>query len=67
MLESIATVLDSELTTMRQLDTRAPIDELKRMSEVNPTFGVAFRTLTERKVQADDLLAWLRQHQKLRH
>lgn len=66
MLQSIASVLDIELTTLRKLDTRAPLDDLKRISEANPTFGVALRTLIERKVEADDLLAWLRQHEKAR-
>ena len=49
MLEKIAEVLDSELTTLRRLDTRAPVDDLKRLSETDPTFGIAFRTLVDRK------------------
>ena len=66
MLQGIAAVLDSEFTTLRQLDTRVPIDELKRMSDANPTFGTALRVLTERKVEADDLLEWLTQHKRVR-
>jgi len=64
MLEKIAVVLDSELTTLRRLDTRAPVEDLKRMSETDPTFGVAFRTLVERKVDPEDLLAWVQGHPK---
>ena len=64
ILEKIADVLDSELTTLRKLDTRAPVDELKRMSEADPTFGIAFRTLVERKVDPEDLLAWVQGHRK---
>lgn len=64
MLEKIADVLDSELTTLRKLDTRAPVDDLKRLSEADPTFGVAFRTLVERKVDPEDLLAWVQAHPK---
>jgi transcriptional regulator with XRE-family HTH domain len=64
MLEKIANVLDSELTTLRKLDTRAPVDDLKRLSEADPTFGVAFRTLVERKVDPEDLLAWVQGHPK---
>jgi transcriptional regulator with XRE-family HTH domain len=37
MLEKIADVLDCELTTLRKLDTRAPVDDLKRLSEADPT------------------------------
>jgi transcriptional regulator with XRE-family HTH domain len=64
MLEKIAEVLDSELTTLRRLDTRAPVDDLKRMSETDPTFGIAFRTLIERKVDPQELLAWVQGHPK---
>jgi len=64
MLEKIADVLGSELTTLRKLDTRAPVDDLKRLSEADPTFGVAFRTLVERKVDPEDLLAWVQGHPK---
>lgn len=64
MFEKIAEVLDSELTTLRRLDTRTPVDGLKRMSEKDPTFGLAFRTLVERKVDAQDLLAWVQAHPK---
>lgn len=64
MLEKIAGVLDSELTTLRKLDTRAPVDELKRLSESDPTFGVAFRTLVERKIDPEDLLAWVQARPK---
>ena len=64
MLEKIAEVLDSELTTLRRLDTRTPVDDLKRLSENDPTFGLAFRTLVERKVDPSDLLAWVQGHPK---
>lgn len=64
MLERIAEVLDSELTTLRRLDTRAPVDDLKRLTETNPTFGIAFRTLVDRKVDPQELLTWLQGHPK---
>ena len=64
MLARIADVLDCELTTLRKLDTRAPVEDLKRLSEKDPTFGVAFRTLVERKVDPEDLLAWIKAQPK---
>lgn len=64
MLEKIAEVLDSELTTLRKLDTRTPVDDLKRLSEADPTFGIAFRTMVERKVDPEDLLAWVQRRPK---
>jgi transcriptional regulator with XRE-family HTH domain len=66
MLEKVAEVLDSELTTLRKLDTRAPVDDLKRLSDTDPTFGIAFRTLVERKVDPEELLAWVQGHRKHR-
>ncbi len=61
MLARIAHQLEVELDNLKRLDTRAPLDEMKKMAEDNPTFGIAFRTLLDGKVKAEDLLEWLQQ------
>ncbi len=37
-------------------DPRPPVEEMKRLAESNPAFGLAFRTLLDKEVSADDLL-----------
>jgi transcriptional regulator with XRE-family HTH domain len=64
MLLKIAEELNQNAEELRKLDTRAPVEEIKRMAEADPTFGLAFRTLVDRNIKAEDLLAWARHHSK---
>jgi transcriptional regulator with XRE-family HTH domain len=66
MLLKIAVELEADVEELKKLDTRAPVEEMKRMAEANPTFGLAFRTLVDRKIKAEDLLAWAQHHSKQR-
>lgn len=51
---------------LKQLDTRAPVEDMKRMAEADPNFGLAFRTLVDKNIKAEDLLAWVQHHSKQR-
>jgi len=66
MLLKIAVELEADVEELKKLDTRAPVEEMKRMAEADPTFGLAFRTLVDRNIKAEDLLAWAQHHSKQR-
>ena len=41
---------------LRALDPRPPVEEIKRLSQSNPAFGLALRKLVNKEVTADDIL-----------
>jgi transcriptional regulator with XRE-family HTH domain len=65
-LAKIADELEVEIEELRKLDTRVPVEDIKKMAEADPAFGLAFRTLVDRKVKAEDLLDWARHQAKPR-
>jgi transcriptional regulator with XRE-family HTH domain len=56
VLAEIARVLEVKLEELRAMDVRAPIDDIKRLTENDPRFALAFRTMIDKKVSADELL-----------
>jgi transcriptional regulator with XRE-family HTH domain len=56
VLAEIARVLGVKVDELRELDVRAPIDEIKRLTQSDPRFALAFRTVINKKVSADELL-----------
>lgn len=56
MLEQMAHFLKLDLAELKQHDQRAPLDEIKRMTEQDPGYAFAFRTLLERKLTPEELL-----------
>lgn len=61
MLEQMARLLKLDMTELKQHDPRAPLDEIKRMTEQDPNYAFAFRTLVDRKLTAEQLLSLARQ------
>jgi transcriptional regulator with XRE-family HTH domain len=57
ILAEIARVLGVKLEELQEKDARAPIDDIKRLTQSDPRFALAFRTMIDRKVSADELLA----------
>jgi transcriptional regulator with XRE-family HTH domain len=55
----IARVLRLDPEELRHLDPRAPVEELRRMTERDPNYAVAFRTMVEKAPSANDLIAFL--------
>lgn len=56
MLEEMARLLKLDLAELKQHDPRAPLDEIKRMTEQDPGYAFAFRTLVEKKLTPEELL-----------
>ena len=56
VLAEIARVLDVKLETLQAMDVRAPIEEIKRLTQDDPRFALAFRTMIDKKVTAEELL-----------
>ena len=49
------------------MDVRPPIDDIKRLTQNDPRFALAFRTMIDRKVSAGELLALADQKKDERH
>ena len=56
VLTEIARVLNAKLEDLQAMDVRAPIDDIKRLTQNDPRFALAFRTMIDKKVSADELL-----------
>jgi len=56
VLGDIARVLDVKLEELHAMDVRAPIDDIKRLTQNDPRFAIAFRTMIDNKVSAEELL-----------
>jgi len=63
VLTDIARVLKVKVEELRALDVRAPIDDIKRITLNDPTFALAFRTVIDKKISADELLELLKQNE----
>jgi transcriptional regulator with XRE-family HTH domain len=64
VLARIAKELGSTVESLKQYDTRPPIEELKKMAAANPLMGVALRRFAEKKVSASDLIDFLNKEGK---
>lgn len=60
ILIEIARILKVKVEELREMDVRAPIDEIKRITQDDPTFALAFRTVIEKKISADELLEFVK-------
>jgi hypothetical protein len=56
----MARVLRVKAEDLRDMDVRAPIDEIKRITQDDPTFALAFRTVIDKKISAADLLDFVK-------
>jgi transcriptional regulator with XRE-family HTH domain len=59
LMKKIAEELKVPLDELLQYDNRAPVEDLKRLAEADPTFGFALRKLVEQDVSAEELLRLL--------
>jgi transcriptional regulator with XRE-family HTH domain len=60
VLIEIAKILKVKVEELRNMDVRAPIDEIKRVTQNDPTFALAFRTVLDKNISADELLEFVR-------
>ena len=56
VLADIARVLGAKLEDLQAMDVRAPIEEIKRLTQNDPRYALAFRTMIDKKVSAEELL-----------
>ena len=56
ILAEMARILKTPLEELRQYDTRAPVEELKRMVSSNPAYGLALRQIVEKRVSPEALM-----------
>jgi transcriptional regulator with XRE-family HTH domain len=61
LLGKIAAALGVELAELQRYDRRAPVDDLKRRAEADPTYGFALRKLVEHDISAEELLRLIRE------
>ena len=56
VLADMARVLGTTVEDLRSHDTRAPVEDLKRLAASNPAYGLAFRRVIAEQVSPEDLL-----------
>ncbi len=57
VLADMARLLGTTVEDLRKHDTRAPVEDIKRLATTNPAFGLAFRELVDKDVSPKDLIA----------
>ncbi len=62
----MARVLKVKVEELRRIDVRAPIDEIKRITQDDPTFALAFRTVIDKKISAEELLEFVKKTEEER-
>lgn len=61
MLKDLARVLHTTTEDFEAHDTRAPVDDLRRLATENPVYGLAFRRLVDSGIGAEELLKLVEQ------
>src|SRR5690348_4326287 len=60
VLIEIARILKVKVDELRNRDVRPPIDEIKRVTQDDPNFALAFRTVIDKNISADELLEFVK-------
>jgi hypothetical protein len=66
VLAEMARVLKVDIKDLKARDTRAPIEDIKNITQADPKYALAFRTVIEKKISADDLIELLERSKKTR-
>ena len=56
VLLRMAQVLGTSIVELRSHDTRAPVEDLKRQTHADPTWGLALRRMIDAKVDPEQLM-----------
>lgn len=59
VLTKIAGILGESVEELKGYDTRAPIEDLKRLTNANPVYGIALRKVVDKKIKPEDLIKFL--------
>jgi transcriptional regulator with XRE-family HTH domain len=61
LLKRIAAKLRIDITDLEGHDSRPPVEEIKRLSDADPTYGFAFRRMIEENVSPEEILKAIKQ------
>jgi len=64
VFRDIARSLGAPIEDLEKYDTRAPVEDLKRLASSNPAYGLAFRRIVDKKINPEDLLKWAERKEK---
>lgn len=65
VLADIAKILRVKVDELKALDTRAPIEDLKRAAEGDPSYALALRTILDSRMSGEELIRLIQQkHRK---
>ena len=56
VLAKMAQILDTSLEDLAAFDTRAPVEDIKRLTNENPAYGLAFRKVIGENVTPEELM-----------
>ena len=56
LLKKLAHFFRVGVSELERLDTRPPLEEIKRMAQVDPAFGLALRKLVDKEISPDEIL-----------
>jgi transcriptional regulator with XRE-family HTH domain len=64
VLSKMALILGTSEEELRSYDTRPPVEEIKRLSNSDPAYGLAFRKMVESNLSAKDLIELIKKTEK---
>jgi transcriptional regulator with XRE-family HTH domain len=64
LLASIAEALKTSLDELKRYDSRAPLDEIKKLSEFDPNYGFALRKLVDKKFSSEEIMKFVDKKKK---
>lgn len=56
LLKKLAVFFKKDEAELRALDTRPPVEEIKRLALSDPAFGLALRKLVDKEITPEDVL-----------
>lgn len=56
VLAKMARILETSLDELANFDTRAPVEDIRRLTNENPAYGLAFRKVIGEKVTPEELI-----------
>lgn len=64
LLHKMAQVLNTKFDELKQLDSRVPVDALRRAVQADPALGFALRKVAEKEISGDDILKAIKANRK---
>jgi len=58
VLTKIASVLGTSIEDLSAYDTRPPVEDIKRLTNENPLYGLAFRKVVDNEISPEAILKW---------